>query len=539
MERQDYFLILASLGIIGFILLSSGAFQFLNIESRFEDPNNAQIKLLHNLTSDVRSLNGEVGRLRHAVGLPLKQAPTQSRSLIPAKPYSLAGWPVTTGSQYGRFIYPPSIADIDDNGRIDIVASGQDGIYAWDDKGNQLPGWPKIKNLSNYYFTPSLVDIDGDKTMEIFGGAESLNQIGLSHTGSTLPGWPNQTFTGSYFNYPTVIADIDNDGEIEIIAGTREISNAAEIYIWKEDGTIFPGWPQKMDYRYAQSIAVADLDHDSDLEIIAIDYDSRVFVWNHDGTLFGQWPITPQPNTQTFPPPIGGTYSNSLIKVAVGDINYDGNYDIVAMTFNFAQYEPNKRIWIHAFNINGIELPNFPVEISGLFAEFRPDLVLGDLNNDNLLEIIVTTTKKLLVVKSNGTYSDLPQVPFPAQFSAVKGAVIANIDNDPEKEVISPVWFDDTLGSPQDAWGEIYAWNHDGTVVNNFPIMLSSILPTTQLSITDVNKDGSPEISGGFEMYNGTSVDNGLYVYSLPGFVLGKIDWGTFAHDIQHTNWFK
>ena len=423
---------------------------------------------------------------------------------------------------------------------MDIVASSRRGMYAWQSSGTPLSGWPYlISPPYNLYFTPSLADIDNDQKLEIFGGSEGLQQLGLSYNGNSLPGWPQQA-AGNSFNKPTAIADVDNNGDSDIIAGTRDQFQyyPAQVYLWNHDGSILPGWPRNVGEIRVESIAVSDLDQDGDGEIIAAD-GRKVFVWNQDGTPFGPWPLAPQPDIQVFTGPYGGTYLNSPLGVAVGDVNNDGNQDVVVFTYNYAQYEPNKRIWVHAFNANGVELPNFPVEISGLFAELRPGIALAKLDNDDLLEIILTTTQKLVVVKASGAVQSFPQN-YPALFGQIFGAVVANIDNDPERELISPLSLDNTLGTPEDAIGKIYAWNPDGTILANYPLTLP-VIPTTMLSIADINGDGRPEVAGGYVTYDssGTVTNSGIYIQKLPGSsLLWQVEWATFAHDMQHTNFY-
>jgi hypothetical protein len=123
------------------------------------------------------------------------------------------------------------------------------------------------------------------------------------------------------------------------------------------------------------------------------------------------------------------------------------------------------------------------------------------------------------------------------------GAVVANIDGDAEKEIIAPVWMDETPYSFYDAYGKIYAWNPDGTILNGFPIALP-VIPKTGISIANIDGDTKIEVVGGWAKYDSSSgptqdrvIDSGIYIQELPPqYVLGNVEWGTYANNIQHTN---
>lgn len=136
----------------------------------------------------------------------------------------LAGWPVHTdpipvhsGSHafqsgaLGTTWYEPielglAVGDLTGNGHVEVVADTLDGrVYAWQQDGTLTPGFPVSSNA--LYSERSIRD--------------QHNRL--------QPG----------FVAPPVLADLNGDGKLEIIAAGMD----RHVYAWNSDGTPVPGWP--------------------------------------------------------------------------------------------------------------------------------------------------------------------------------------------------------------------------------------------------------------------------------------------------------
>ncbi len=118
--------------------------------------------------------------------------------------------------------------------------------------------------------------------------------------GQFLPGWP--TVTDAEISASPVVADLNGDGRLEIIIGSKD----QKVYIWDVEGRLLPGWPKATGGSIAASPAVADLDGDGTLEVVVGSKDQQVYVWSFPRT----GSVTPRIAWQNFhgDPAHSGTY---------------------------------------------------------------------------------------------------------------------------------------------------------------------------------------------------------------------------------------
>ena len=187
----------------------------------------------------------------------------------------------------------PALGDLDGDSRDDVVFGSFDHrVYAL--KGtnaSHLPGWP-VSVRETVWSSPALADLDGNGTLEIIIGADVHTEPPPINTptggalwvfrrnGSQFPGFPRfvtyaagETPVG-IFSSPAV-GDITGDGCPEIVVGTGPpappYDNPAGrmIHAWSWNGAIPPGWPKALVGHAETSPALANLDADAALEVIA------------------------------------------------------------------------------------------------------------------------------------------------------------------------------------------------------------------------------------------------------------------------------
>ena len=338
-------------------------------------------------------------------------------------------WKVTLT---GTGIYPPSVADVNNDGDLEIVqATGGNGrkgrLYLIDHEGNILPGFPVNNNDNWILTTAALSDLDGDKQLEIIfiernppgGNIHIINNKGERWSENwpvRLPGTPAVT--------PS-IADIDNDGSKEIV-----VTSTTVLYVFNLDGQLETGWPvDNSDTRFSfQSPILADLDGDKDLEIIGATHGivPEYYVLEHDGTPYKTWPFFVPRQEGTFNTPsvvkidnefqilmsrpkkedtkndmlygwneAGDLQSGFPIEsgdglegiISVADIDDDGDQELI---FGSNRIDEAGYGFIHAFHTDGSgEVEGFPFRLKGW--TFLNGVALGDVNGDGNLDATALT----------------------------------------------------------------------------------------------------------------------------------------------------
>ncbi len=143
----------------------------------------------------------------------------------------------------------PALADMNNDGFLDIVAAGTDGkIYVYDRTGASLPAWVGGKPYSALAGTsseasPSVADIDGDGNNDVVMGDESGSLTALSGVdASVMPGFPIQM--GSGIKAAAALCDCDGDGKTEIVVAGED----RNVSMWDYDFPFSPNgpapWPQ-------------------------------------------------------------------------------------------------------------------------------------------------------------------------------------------------------------------------------------------------------------------------------------------------------
>ena len=189
-------------------------------------------------------------------------------------------------------------------------------------------------------------------------------------------------------------------------------------------------------------------------------------------------------------------YTSSQVSGAptIADLNNDGINEIY-----FADYTG----FIRVLNLDGTELETdiFPFE-TGNQVWGTP--AVADINNDGYSEIIFTSKDKRVYAFS---YSEL-LFEYDANSWLIGTPAIGDIDDDPQLEII--------VGGFSGSGKKIYAINHDGSDVLNFPIDINEKIQKG-VALYDFNQNGKEDIVFGTENNNIYLIyDDGLIAPGFP-----------------------
>lgn len=269
--------------------------------------------------------------VRTGTGLPDSEYP----ALYNPDGTPVPGWPVASLS-YGVFALVTG--DLDGDGIDELItAQAKDpetgvhgGFYAYNAAGQVLPGWPVHTELGSTDYENlgvALSDLDRDGDVEICVAFKNRMEL-YDRNGQLLPGWPQINSTWSAFKGSPVLADVNGDGEIDVLARggamqptglqAGQWENSGGLWAWNRDGSridlcpdspsLYPIW---MELYYEGRVAVADLDGNGLLDVIAGSYNNASFgdstVSKHrDSVYVWELPVPYDPDTADWPAGQGG-----------------------------------------------------------------------------------------------------------------------------------------------------------------------------------------------------------------------------------------
>jgi hypothetical protein len=407
-----------------------------------------------------------------------------------------AGWPQSVAY---RVVAPSmAIGDIDGDGDLEVVAAEGKAdaydakVYAWHYDGTLVNGWPQ-ETYGGKLSSPALADIDRDGDLEIIVGSTDDRVYAWHHDGSVVAGWPQ--WTGDDVHSSPAVGDIDGDGIMEIVVGSFD----DQVYVWHYDGTAMNGWPQTAGNSVYSSPALGDLDSDGDMEIVVGTHGGTVYAWHHDGAIVSGWPVT-TPVVHMFSSP------------ALGDIDGDGDIETVVGADQ-----------VYAWHHDGTTVSGWPQPAGGSVGSSP---ALGDMDGDGDLEIIVGFNQ---VYAWHGDGTTVTGWPVALEFVTDSSPVLGDLDGDADMEVV--------IGS-DDYDDHVYAWHHDGSVVADWPRIVPRFEGSGGLFgrlsspiLEDVDQDGDIEVTIGAE--------SKVMMWDLAGaYDEANIEWKMFHHDLWHTGFY-
>jgi hypothetical protein len=423
---------------------------------------------------------------------------------------------------------------------------GEDRAFFYKNSDPQLKrGYPRRLGSSGES-SPVLADLTGDGVDEIvLATTDGRVRAWRGRSGKLVRGWPRRSRTAfatraagrrigrvraGFLGTPAV-GDIAGRRRPEVVAPGLD----GRVYAWHHDGRRVRGFPVRIDARrppsperdaaiYA-SPALAQLDGRGRLDIVVGAADGKVYAWNGRGKRLAGWPVEARD---------GDDRERIVSSPAIGDIDGDGEPDIVEATAEVYGATPQTSGRVYAWNTRGELKPGWPIAPPALAADAIPiagegtpaSPALADVDGDGADEVAIaaftgqpdlyrgdgsqfsdgqhfttvgkgsesrTTALSALALGSNGAFGRLTEDGPLGFFSGLVDTQFALATQAPAQRIP----YQHIVGG----------WDaQSGSYLSGFPAPVEQLQIISAPAIADVDGDGSAEVIAG---------TSGLYLHAI------------------------
>ncbi|WP_440225229.1 FG-GAP repeat domain-containing protein [Dokdonella sp. MW10] len=405
-------------------------------------------------------------------------------------------------------------ADVNGDGRPDLVtgngfSSDISVLLAQPGGGFADPLTVTLGNVEVGYVAVALGDLDGDGHVDLVANGYAAGQVetwrGDGQGGFTPSTVLTETGSGGVWTRALAVADIDGDGHLDIVAGSREVER---IVVFRGDGAgAFPAPQAYVVGAGPVAIVARDLDGDGHVDLAVANAESldiTVLRGSATGTFT---------HAQTIP--LGA--STQPASLAVGDLDGDGHLDLATANAIVDEWGfPSPDVPGSASVVRGTASGVFAAAQSHAIGEGGgrgQTIAIADVTADGVADLVVTRpiSNHVAVLAGDGNGGLLDAVLLPTSVGPTS-LVVVDANGDGHVDVVA--------GNAVSANLSILPGNGQGMVgfrrqaaVGRYPHAITT---------GDFNGDGHMDVATANLDSNDVSI------------LLGHGD-GTFAPEVRHT----
>jgi hypothetical protein len=492
------------------------------------------------------------------------------------------------GSSDFNVTYDLAVGDVDGDGDLDVVAGidGPNRLYLND--GDSAP-FDSIVNGdiigsgdSDRTFAVELADMDGDGDLDLVAGNDTdlRNRLYLNNGGSTpFDGIVNGLVIGSSAYNSTIslaVGDVDGDGDRDIVVGNFDWNR---LYLNNGSNNPFSGIANgavigSAEFDWSYDVELGDLNGNGKLDLVVGNYfgANRLFLNNGSAS-----PFTGTANGAI----LGSAETDPTVDIALGDVDGDGDLDVVAGNYSGTR----TKYYVNDGDSNPFNGISSGIEIGPSDSDSTLYVGLGDLDGDGDLDLVSGNSGVNRFYLNDGDANPWDSVASGTVIDAGSSGStwalpMADLDGDSDLDLVVPsdglgnrlflndtsftlmssavVWesigdadaegtYDITVGdvdhdgdldvvAGNDGANRLYLNEGDGDpfsgIVSGIAIGTSDFDFTLAVSLADVNGDGNLDlIAGNYintvnRLYLGNGTSN-PFAGIVNGTVIGSSDFGT------------
>jgi len=369
---------------------------------------------------------------------------------------ALGGWPVMIPT--GVIAASPAVGDINGDGLPEVIVRGtdlttrEDTLYVFSGRGEPVAPWPirpgtlhpdTYVTYTSMDHSPVLADLDGDGDLEILiGGARAdpttgAAVIALQGDGSL---WRSYGPVGAErVTTPPVAGDLDADGQLDVVVASTT-GSVSSVSAWRADGTALFATPA---IAWPRDMILADLDGDGDLEIV-VPGGAGTYGFHHDGSTLPGWN----------PLPLRGWAAWQHVSAADLIPGDGSDTPQVVISFRDETVTPHQhRLWLR--QLDGTAPPGW-IDASG-DGSLGQQLAVFDVDNDGRMEVLVGSAVlpegvpngTIVAHEHDGSAVTDDRFPIYPAGGSMRTPVVADLDHDEDLDLAFAA---DAWGAPVDAF---------------------------------------------------------------------------------------